>query len=364
MRIPTNLPDAPPTDDGTALDRDWLGAALAHLDAGTIAGISPQRVGTGQMGQSWRIGIDWSEPARAHAAGAPTSVVAKIAGGDPSTRALISSGYRAEFVWYTELAPTVAISVPRCWYATITDDSTSFVLLLDDLAPDEPGAQVPGITTDVARVALGEMAGLHGPRWADPSLLDIEVLRPPTAEGAEFHAQIYAGAVPRFVEQFGRWMTDDDVAVVEDFGTWLAAWNMVGTDRLTIVHGDFRPDNLMIAPDGSRVTTLDWQTAGLGFGGRDVGYLLGLGLDTELRRAHERDLVTAYHDALAGHGVDRSFDETFTDYRLGCAQGLHVTVLGAVYATAVPTEASNAMFASMITRSCATVRDLDPRSLL
>jgi hypothetical protein len=46
------------------------------------------------------------------------------------------------------------------------------------------------------------------------------------------------------------------------------------------------------------------------------------------------------------------------------AQGPLITILGSVYATAEPSAESDAMFAAMITRSCAAIRDLDPFSLL
>ncbi len=354
MPVPSQHPDAPPTDDVHRLDAGWLSAALGAA----VSAVDATRVGTGQMGQSWRLALQSDDPT------VPRSLVAKMAGGDPATRTLIADGYRGEYLWYTEVCPTVAIATPRCWYATITDDATSFVLLLEDLAPATPGAQLAGVTADEAATALRELSGLHGPRWADPTLRDIPILRVPTPEGTGFHAQIFTGAVPQFVETFGRWLSADDVAVLEDLTTWIGDWLLTAGDRLTLVHGDFRPDNLMIAPDGSSVVTLDWQTIGLGFGGRDVGYFLGLGLDTELRRAHEHDLVRVYHEALVGHGVDVGADDCFDDYRLGTPQGPLVTVLGAVYATATPTDESNAMFASMATRSCAAIRDLDPRSLL
>ena len=356
MTIPTNLPAAPPTDEVAEIDAAWLSAALGV----EVASVDALRVGTGQMGQSWRLTVSYADPTTA----LPTSFVAKMAGGDPETRTLIADGYRGEFLWYTSIGSTVDIRIPTCWYATITEDSVSFVLLLDDLAPAEPGAQLPGVTVPEAHVAVREMAGLHGPRWADASLLEMPALRPPSAEGAAFHAQIFAGAVPQFVAQFGEWMSEDDIATLDDLSTWMGDWLLSRVTGLTLIHGDFRPDNLMIAPSGSPITTLDWQTIGLGFAGRDLGYFLGLGLETDLRRAHERELVATYHEALAAHGVEISLEQCFDDYRLGTPQGPLVTVLGAVYATATPSDASNAMFSSMITRSCAAMRDLDPRSLV
>jgi len=352
--VAVDRPGAGSTDEVADLDPAWLSTALGV----EVTAVQTTRVGTGQMGQSWRLDLTSTDPA------APTSLVAKMAGGDPSTRTLIADGYRNEFNWYTRWCATVDITTPRCWYATIVDDSTSFVLLLDDLAPSTPGAQVAGFTVDEADVALVELAGLHGPRWSDPTLTDDPALRAPTPEGTSFHAQVLAGAIPQFTEKFASWLSADDIAVLDDLGSWIGDWLLTGNDRLTFVHGDFRPDNLMVSPDGTRIHTLDWQTLGLGFAGRDVGYFLGLGLDTELRRAAERDLVRTYHDALLTHGVERSFEETFDDYRLGIPQGPLVTVLGAVYATATPTPESDAMFASMITRTCAAIRDLDPASLL
>jgi len=52
------------------------------------------------------------------------------------------------------------------------------------------------------------------------------------------------------------------------------------------------------------------------------------------------------------------------DYRLGHLQGPMITVLGSTYATAVPTERSDAMFMAMATRSCVAIRDLGSLDLL
>ena len=349
MSVPTHHPDAPPTDEVTDLDPAWLGAALGEA----VATVTAERVGTGQMGQSWRLSIGLAD-------GSSRTLVAKMAGGDPSTRTLIAEGYRNEFVYYTEVRDTLALRSPRCWYATIAEDNTRFVLLLDDLSPAVPGEQTRGVDAAEAALAIVNLAGLHGPRWNDPTLYDVTGMRAPDPAGVEFHAQILEGATPTFVERFAQWLDDDDLAVLARVPTALVEWSLSRSDRRTLIHGDYRPDNLMFVPDGSWVSTLDWQTLGLGWAGRDVGYFLGLGLPTEVRRAHERDLVATYHDALLSHGVrDHSLADCFDDYRAGTLQGPLVTVLGAVYATAVPTPESDAMFGSMITRSCAAIRDLD-----
>lgn len=353
-------------DDPDGFTPEWMSAALTpRIGAHDLRSVTATRVGTGQIGTSYRLTLEWSDPTSARAAGAPDRLVAKLAGGDPASRSVVAEGYRNEIGFYTEVAATVAIDAPACWYAAISDDNTSFVLLMDDLAPAEPGQQVRGCTLDEARAAVRNLAGLHGPRWQDPTLWDIAWLQRQSPESAEFLGQILAGAVPTFLERFGDALDDDTVATIEAVPGHVPAWLMTRPERYSLIHGDYRPDNLMFMPDGSRVSTVDWQTLGLGLPGRDVGYFLATSLDPAARARHERELVGTYHEALLAHGVTGfDLEECLEDYRLGVLQGPLITVLGAVYATAEPTPESNAMFLAMITRSAAAIRELEPFTLL
>ncbi|MCU0311729.1 MAG: ecdysteroid 22-kinase family protein [Acidimicrobiales bacterium] len=358
--------DSPPVCDAPEdLTPEWVTAALATRDITTpVTGVRFERVGTGQMGTSYRLWLDYADPASAEAEGAPATLVAKMAAGDPASRDIIAEGYRNEVGFYRELAGTLAVRTPRCWYATIADDWKCFVLLLEDLAPSVPGDQVRGVTVDEARDAVVNLAGLHGPRWKDDSLLQIEWLKRHEREGAEFYAQVLDGAIPTFLERFEARMGPDDPATLREVPAHLADWLLTRPERFSVIHGDYRPDNLMFPAHGAGVSAVDWQTLALGLPGRDIGYFLATSLDVADRRAHERELVAAYHEALAAHGVtDHDLDECFDDYRLGVVQGPMITVLGAVYATD-PNDASDAMFTAMITRSLAAIRDLRPYELL
>lgn len=358
-------PSLPVCDSPEELTPGWLTAALGTAGVATpVAEVRFERVGNGQIGTSYRLWLGYADEAAAAAEGAPATLVAKMAAGDPSARAIIAEGYRNEVGFYTELAHTLAVRVPRCWFATISPDNTCFVLLLDDLAPALPGDQVRGCTVDEARAAVVNLAGLHGPRWNDESLFDKPWLKRQEREGAEFVAQVLAGAVPQFLEHFERWLGPEDAATLHEVPDHLADWLVARPDRFSLIHGDYRPDNLMFDLHGAGVSAVDWQTLGVGLPGRDIGYLLATSLDVDLRRAHERELVAAYHEALQAHGVDdHGLDQCFEDYRLGVVQGPLITVLGAVYAQD-PNEKSDAMFTAMITRSLAAIRDLRPYELL
>jgi hypothetical protein len=88
-----------------------------------------------------------------------------------------------------------------------------------------------------------------------------------------------------------------------------------------------------------------------------VAYFLATSLEATDRRAHERDLVAAYHDALVAHGVsDYDLDACWDDYVFAMLQGPLVSVFGCAYGAR--TERGDRMFAVMVARSCAAIRDL------
>jgi aminoglycoside phosphotransferase (APT) family kinase protein len=144
---------------------------------------------------------------------------------------------------------------------------------------------------------------------------------------------------------------------------WLPAHlpaSALDESQVSIVHGDYRLDNLLFAPAGSigpAVTAVDWQTLSLGLPARDLAYLLGTGLPVEDRRAHERSLVAEYHADLLAYGVsDYPAELAFDDYRFAMLQGPLVSVFGCAYGAR--TERGDAMFAVMVERSCTAMRDL------
>ena len=140
-------------------------------------------------------------------------------------------------------------------------------------------------------------------------------------------------------------------------------WICARPDRFALVHGDYRLDNLLFPPDpDTGVTAVDWQTLTIGLPARDLAYFAGTSLTPAERREHEYDLVATYHRALLGHGVERySLTECWDDYRFAMLQGPLVAVFGCAYGAR--TERGDRMFATMVARACAAIRDLDSLTL-
>ncbi len=342
-----------PVDRVEDLTPAWLSEALGS----EVTDVTAEAIGVGQMGASYRLHLTGPRE--------PATIVAKLAAGEPARRALVREAYRKEVGFYTLLADTVAVRTPGCRYGATAADATVFTLLLDDLAPAEVGDQLAGCTPAEAAAAVVNLAGLHGPRWCDPALTSIEWLPMVDAAGSERLGEIMAVAVETFADRYDGRLEPDDADVLREVAAAMPAWIVARPERFALTHGDYRLDNLLFGPDG--VSAVDWQTVTVAPPGRDLAYFIATSLEPDVRVPHEVELVDAYHEALAAHGVDPDRYDRATcedDYRLGMLQGPLVTVLGCVYAMAEPTPRADAMFLAMCRRSCAAIRDLGPLDLL
>lgn len=347
-----------PVDDAAELTPAWLTAALrASGHDVEVTAVRSEPVGHGQIGSNHRLHLT-------HDAGpaVPATLIAKLGSGED--RSIVAGGYRKEVAFYLDLAPTVAVRTPACRHGSITEDGTVFTLLLDDLAPAVPGDQVAGATAEAVTAAVETLAGLHGPRWGDPTLWDHPELEATDEDGAAVLGAIFADAVTTFADRYRAELAEGEEALLRRVAEALPTWIRARPERFTLLHGDFRLDNLLFAPDGT-VHAVDWQTTTAGHPGRDLAYLVATSLEPEARRRHEADLAATYATALAAHGVrDHTAEDAFEDLRLGTLQGPMITVLGAVYATAGRSDRADAMFLAMLHRSLAAVADLDPFALL
>jgi len=337
------------------LTASWLGGVLGR-DVGSLA-VEP--VGTGQIGTCYRLTLE--SPT---APGGAERIVAKLPAPDPGLRQMLAGAYRGEVRFYRELAATVAVRAPAAHHVAMTPDTGDFTLLLEDLAPWRQGDQIAGCTVAQARDAAVNLAGLHGPRWCDPALLDVEGLSINGPADAALLAEVYAPAVETFASDLAALLDPADVEVLRRSADVIEAWALARAERFALVHGDYRLDNLMFPDDGTPgVCAVDWQTLSLALPARDVAYLVATSLPAAERRAHEDALVAAYHEALLGYGVE-DYDLALCreDYRFSMLQGPLVAVLGCVYGTR--TDRGDQMFAAMVRRSASAIRDLETFALV
>jgi hypothetical protein len=351
----------PLVSDPLKIDPDWLTAAIGF--AGRVKGFTREAVGTGQMGRSVRFRLEWEGDATA----APASVVGKFPSDDPRSRATgtAQGAYEKEVRFYGELAQTVDIRTPHCFFADVAPATGDFVLLLEDLAPARQGDQLAGCGVDRAALAIAEAARLHAPRWGDPGLPGLGFLRTPDPDGASVLQAIYQSLFPGFAERYQSRRGADDLALFERLGPRLAPWVLASGSPLTLVHGDFRLDNMLFGAEGgpTALAVVDWQTVALGPGPSDVSYFLGAGMQPDERRRNEAALLRDYHDRLLSAGVSGyDWDRCHAEYRRSSFCGIVMTVVASMIVE--QTERGDDMFMAMASRHAAHARDLEAETLL
>jgi aminoglycoside phosphotransferase (APT) family kinase protein len=338
------MTSTPTSADG--LNQKWLTHALGS----EVRSVTIEPIGTGQTSSTYRLTIDADDCSR--------TLIAKLAEGPEDARRRVATAHRNEIGFYQQLAPTVDVRVPACWYAAISDDGTCFTLLLEDLAPRQPGRQADGCSFTLATKAVENLARLHASRWNDDTLRDVEFLLPLTEERAAFLADIARTATDQFVARYAHQLEGEDVRTLRAVVEVLLEWQLSHPEPFSLIHGDYRLDNLMLHPTGEDVVVVDWQTVTVALPGRDLGYFIGTSLPTEQRREEEVPLVTAYFEALRTQGVKGyTFDRCSADYRIGQLHGPMITVIGSFTSTGPRSPVADAMFLSMARRSCAAVRD-------
>jgi Phosphotransferase enzyme family len=343
-----------PPGGPAGLTAGWLAAALR--DAGhpgvRIASVAVREIGTGQTGSCFRVAVQFAGPTSL-----PATFVAKLPAEDPAVRERVAFGYRAEVAFYDSVAATVQVPLPRCYVSAIAADGQSFVLLLEDLFPARQGDQLAGCSPGQARAAVVALAGLHGPRWCDPAWRDFTDTAMPMAspEIAKGLGEVARMAADMFLERLGGRLSAAGRQMLDGYPQRVAPWLLAHPDRFSLLHGDYRLDNLMLG-DGS-VTVVDWQTLSVGLPARDLAYFISTSLSPDARADQERALVAAYHAALTGCGVTGyGLDQCFADYRLGLLQTPLITTLGAAFSAA--TERGDEVALVMLERACTAMREL------
>ncbi len=337
----------------------WLGDVLRACGHDVrVRSLRSEPVGTGQMAHNERFHLEYE----GDAGGAPATVVGKFPSPNEESRASgARGGYRTEVKFYIELADQLAVRTPACCYGAIAPDDTTFTLILEDLAPARQGDQIAGASDEQIEAAVVNLAGLHAPRWGDPTLEDIDWMTLGLGDGA---AAIVQMATPLFLERFEGRLSSEAADVMRGFAAGVERWIASSPGPATLVHGDYRLDNLMFATaaGGAAVAAVDWQTLGVGSGGKDLAYLLGNSSEPERRRAHETRMLETYRVSLADLGVDASAQDIQLAYRHGAFQGPFITILGCL--AVAQSERGDAMFLAMAERSSAQIRDLDALDLI
>lgn len=318
-------------------------------------------VGAGFMGDLLRLTLRVDPAAQP-----PTSVIVKLPTTTVQNRRLgqMLGIYEREIRFYRDFASKLKPRIPACYYADMDASGdgraaiallrlldrlpgwiqwpaflilallagfsrTRHVLIIEDLGRLRIGDQIAGCSKHDSTLALTAMAELHAQFWNNEMLRDVSwILSIDLAPN--INQLLFIKSLPNFLELYKDQLTPKTLQHVE----WLQS-NGVELNKLasgppfTLLHGDYRLDNMFFDDDKEEIVLFDWQLPLRGSPGFDLAYFLSASLGPDSHGAELDELLTFYRDELARLGVDISMQRLKWEYRVGMLLMLQRLAAGA-----------------------------------
>ena len=339
--------------EGSEFTADWFTDLFQEQYGAAVLDVSREVIGTGVgfVGEIHRCFLSWD----ATRGDLPASVIVKVPSKLPLNRSL-GEGlqlYEREVIAYEKLSANMGLPMPNVLYSAMDDDPTPwldsvinflfsrlplggvswltvkflelasknpklrrYVLVLEDIADARPPSQVEGGSLDDALISLATLAKFHAHHWMNEESIAVSdriwaLNRLPKVSQAS-----YARNREEFLGRFGELVGDEKMRVIDDTQDRLEdLLAPLAQDPWTLLHGDYRLDNIMFRPNGE-IVVIDYQLLSKGRPGWDVAYFITTALSADYK-SEEETMLKHYHETLLRAGITNySFEELVDDVEL------------------------------------------------
>lgn len=341
----------PPIDKGALAQT--IGSEGAQLKS-----VDWSPVGTGQVAASYRGKLVWET------GNGPDTIVVKCPSENPTSRQTgIEYGlYEKEVNWYLNLLDKTQVNCPKHYSSRYDHDSGDFLIVMGDCAQASQGDQIAGGTPEQVYAGLAEMAHLHAGFFDDETITKNEVtFRDP--DYSQLRVGLFANFWPEFRERYTGRLDANILEMGDDLAPKFETFEFRPAKHFSMVHNDYRLDNILYPDAGGRAFILDWQTVAENCPMKDVAYFVGTSFATpELRQAHEAELLNNYFDGLKAHNLNFDEDYLRREYRVQALSGFVMAVISSMLVER--TERGDEMFALMAERPGYQALEMDSVSLV
>ena len=307
------------------IDAAWLTQHFGSFHHGAAADAVTPMDGTSGTTDRRRLRIQWNDTGQK--AGLPEAVFVKSTPLSAKNRTMVASLDMAvnEVRFYNTASTSFTDHLPGFWFGH-AGIGARHLLMLEDLSSRgcRPFTLSDDCGIDHARALMDALAKLHATFWeSDRFIGDLSFAkpwsqRPGYAVLKRFYRRGRIGtlklelpeATPE-IHRLAATLASNETAFYRQFEL----------GPRTLLHGDSHLGNTYAYPDG-RAGLLDWQVVWQGPGLREVSYFITGGLEPELRRAHDRELIDRYLEGLRSFGISElpTSNEAFDRYRIFSAE--------------------------------------------
>ena len=325
----------------------------------TLKDFSFQAVGSGQVGDSYRISLDWNNNE------GPETIIAKCSAKDLTSRQTAKNMnlYEIEAYWYNQYGNKIPIRCPEAYFVGLDKkDIGNFIMFMEDLYPARQISQMAGCNVNDIRLALDEVALLHKAHWDDNNLSKIKCLNYGKDRKKfikQFLIEIYPDWCSRYKDRIDKSILEMGKSLIDRYDSYIE----IKTEPIVLSHGDFRLDNMLFYDNNGRVAVLDWQTLSAGVPMADIAYCISTSFsDSNDRKIHEESLVSRYLKKLNLDDGVYPYELAWRDYRRCSFIGFLMGVISSMLVER--TERGDEMFAVMVERSGKQAIQLESLSLI
>lgn len=357
--VPTRGPSK-----SSAVTAQWLTEQLGK-SVGAVALAADPLDGTTGTTDRRRLAVEWDEAGKD--AGLPANLFIKSSPLNAKNRIMVGALDMAvnEVRFYQQASGELEGIVPKAWFA-YAGIGARFLIVLDDLAVQgaKPYALADRCEIDHARGLVDAFARLHAQFWESPRFTqDLSWVRTWSTRPGNLVLKTFYSRGRKGALKLDRPETTPAVRAVSGaLDKHIDAYyREFEAGPLTLLHGDSHLGNTYSMPDG-RSGLLDWQVVWQGPGLREVTYWMTSGLDPDVRRPHERELLERYLEGLRAGGVADvpTLDAAYERYRLYAAEAWDATAMTIAWPGLQAPENSEAAWR----RTCVAVEDLDTAAAL
>jgi hypothetical protein len=230
--------------------------------------------------------------------------------------------FQREVLAYQLLKPLRGKYVPRCIASASVPDGSDGLILLQEIFPCRTGDQIQGLSFRELSSVARSIGSVHARFWNSNQIRKIKAL--------PLHHYNRAHETGKHTQPFLRGcrslLTKKDVKRIQHFlPTIVHALRQAKKRPITLVHGDLRADNLLLA--GSKVFIVDWQIAARGLGAFDLARVIGGSSSRPLPLRDQYKLINIWQKTLRQRGVrGYNFTDAWHDYQIGVALTLSIPI--------------------------------------
>jgi len=230
-----------------------------------------------------------------------------------------NKNYEREIYFYNSLLPQSPIKTPNLYYSQYDSSTGDFILILENLENLKIFSQFEGCNSfEDAKLILYELAKFHS-YWWDSKIWDSQKILFTYSVGPEISTRALI-SLQKLLEDFPDYVkaVGLDEKKLDLIGeNFYLIFEQFKNAPFTIIHGDFKLDNIFFDVSKNQPVIVDFQLSQKGNIMFDMAKFIVYNLTPELRAAKETELVEFYYDSLDKTKITSYLHERFiNEYRL------------------------------------------------